>query len=394
MQRNRNKTIMFRLFVMGVLLFAVSGCGSTRQERIHDQGQSSGQEEHTEIGNEHTQAASEQQGGKKEKEDGQGEWITPTSEIVSLADGLSAVRYEGNDGFQEFLDQGGAASDQEVMRYLTEHLLSSVPGLSFFGDVFGCSTLSVRTPEGGHLFGRNFDWNRCEALIVQSVPEDGYASLSTVNMDFIRAGAGMDLEQLPDQIKVTAALYAPLDGMNEKGLCVSVNMIEDSDTIDQKTGKAGLTTTTVVRLLLDQAADVEQALALLKQYDLHASMNMMIHFALSDTSGRSVAVEYVNDRMVVTDTPVVTNFYFAEGEKQGIGTEQSHTRYDILMDVLKKNGTLGMDGVRDALDRVSKHNFGTSETTEWSIVYNQDNGEAAYYHRENYDTVYRFAVFR
>lgn len=156
MQRNRNKTIMFRLFVMGVLLFAVSGCSSTRQERIHDQGLSSGQEEHTEIGNENTQAASEQQGDKKENEAGQGEWITPTSEIVPLADGLSAVRYEGNDGFQEFLDQGGAASDQEVMRYLTEHLLSSVPGLSFFGDVFGCSTLSVRTPEGGAFIWQEF----------------------------------------------------------------------------------------------------------------------------------------------------------------------------------------------------------------------------------------------
>ena len=105
-------------------------------------------------------------------------------------------------------------------------------------------------------------------------------------------------------------------------------------------------------------------------------------------------MEYVDDQMVVTDTSVVTNFYLAAGEKQGIGTEQSHTRYDMLMDVLKNNDTLSMDGVRDALDRVSKHNFGTPETTEWSIVYNQDSGEAAYYHREHYDTVYRFSVSR
>lgn len=371
--RKKEKKIVLRLFVIMLLLFAISGCNSTR-----------------------TLTESEQLADQKKNGSGNGKEnvITLTSEIVSLADGLSAVKYKGDDGFQDFLEQGGASSDQEVMRYLTEQMLSSVPGLSFFGDIFGCSTLSVRSPEGEHLFGRNFDWNRCEALVVQSVPEEGYASLSTVNMDFIRAGVGMDLEQLPDRIKVMAALYAPLDGMNEKGLCVSVNMIEDSDTIDQKTGKEGLTTTTAVRLLLKQAADVDEALALLKQYDLHASMNMMIHFALSDTSGRSVAVEYVDDQMVVTDTPVVTNFYLAAGEKQGIGTEQSHTRYDMLMDVLKNNDTLSMDGVRDALDRVSKHNFGTPETTEWSIVYNQDSGEAAYYHREHYDTVYRFSVSR
>ena len=58
---------------------------------------------------------------------------------------------------------------------------------------------------------------------------------------------------------------------------------------------------------------------------------MMVHFALADRSGRSVVVEYIDDEMVVTDTPAVTNFYLAEGRKQGIGTAQSHTRYERLM---------------------------------------------------------------
>ena len=50
----------------------------------------------------------------------------------------------------------------------------------------------------------------------------------------------------------------PLDGMNEKGLAVSVNMIQDYDAICQDTGKPDLTTTTAIRLLfLDRAANVE-----------------------------------------------------------------------------------------------------------------------------------------
>ena len=66
--------------------------------------------------------------------------------------------------------------------------------------------------------------------------------------------------------------------------------------------------------------------------------------------------------------------------------------------------------VRDALDRVSKNNFrefehslqdgmrlGGSdeadfaypiETTEWSIVMNQETKELIYYHRENYGRAY------
>ena len=318
--------------------------------------------------------------------------ITPTSEIVSLEDGFATVHYAGDDKLEEFLEQGGAASDADVMEFLTKHLFSGKSVLEFMGDVFGCSALSVKSTDGSYIFGRNFDWDSCQALVVSVEPEGGYASISTVNMDFIQAGAGVNMEKLPDEMKTMAALYAPLDGMNEKGLCVSVNMIEDSAVIEQDTGKTDITTTTAVRLLLDQAADVDEALALLEQYDLHASMGMMVHFMVADANGRSVAVEYVDDEMVVTDTPVVTNFYLAEGKKNGIGTEQSHTRYEILTQRLKEKQMMDMQDVRDALDRVSKDNFGEFESTEWSIVFHQGSGTVQYYHRENYEKAYTFQM--
>lgn len=318
--------------------------------------------------------------------------ITPTSKIVSLENGLATVQYSGDYGFNEFLNQGGASSDSEVMEFLTNHLFSQMSGLKYSGDVFGCSTLSVKSTEGNYLFGRNFDWNPCEALVVSSKPEEGYASLSTVNMDFITAGAGMKLELFPDKIRAIAALYAPLDGMNEKGLCVSVNMIQDNATIQQDTGKPDITTTTAIRLMLDKAANVREALALLEQYDLHASMNYMVHFAIADNEGNSVAVEYVDNEMIVIETPILTNFYLSEGEKNGIGTQQSHTRFEILTKALEDNPSMNALQVRDTLDSVSKDNFGEFESTEWSIVYNQGEGMVQYYHRENYGKAYTFQV--
>lgn len=324
--------------------------------------------------------------------DGKTEVITSDTEIRQIENGLSAVRYDGDYWFSQFLERGGASSDSEVVRFITGQLQLGSADIGFGTDGFGCSTLAVKNTEGEALFGRNFDWANCEAMIVQSAPSDGYASISTVNMDFIRSGYGAGLSNLPDEIKTLIALYAPLDGMNEKGLAVSVNMIQDSDVINQDTGKPDVTTTTAIRLLLDRAADVEEALALLRQYDMHSSMGMMVHFALADRSGRSVAVEYVGNEMVVTETPVLTNFYLAPGEKQGIGTSQSHTRYDILMKRLNEGGAVSMDGVRDALDSVSKDNFGEFESTEWSIVFNLEQGEARYYHRENYEKSYQFQV--
>lgn len=315
--------------------------------------------------------------------------LTSMEEITELESGLSAVRFDGEYGFDAFLEQGGASSDSDVIAFLMNSVFSEAAGISFNGDGFGCSTISVKSPEGDSLFGRNFDWNHCSAMIVQSTPSNGYASISTVNTDFI---SGVGLTQLPDQMQAITSLYAPLDGMNEKGLVVSVNMIQDNATINQDTDKPDITTTTAIRMLLNQAATVDEAIDLLEAYDMHAPMGYMVHFAIADTDENNVVVEYVNNEMIVTETPVVTNFYLAEGEKNGIGTSQSHTRYDILMELLDKNATMSMTDVRDALSSVSKQNFGEFESTEWSIVFNQSTGEVWYYHRENYEDSYVFSI--
>lgn len=312
-----------------------------------------------------------------------------SSKVVKLADGLSAVKYEGKYGFDEFLSQGGASSDAEVISYLTSNIISDTSGLSFGKMTFGCSTISVKDENGNALFGRNFDWDTCNAMIVQNTPENGYASISTVNTDFLNM-SGIEFSSLPDSVQAVVSLYAPLDGMNEKGLAVSVNMLWDSETISQNTDKPDITTTTAVRLLLDKAATVSEAVSLLSQYDMHSSLGYMIHFAVADRDGNSAAVEYVDNKMIVTETPVVTNTYFAEGERHGKGSKQSKERYDILMKTLTEKKTLNAEGVRDALSSVGRKNFDDYKSTEWSAVFNQSTGEVHYYHRENYSKKYTF----
>lgn len=319
-------------------------------------------------------------------------FVSVTPEIAELESGFSAVRYDGDYGFDLFLEQGGADSDQAVLQFLNNNIFKENSGLQMGGDAFGCSTVSVKNANGGYFFGRNFDWQTCDALVVTSYPQEGYASISTVNLGFIRQGAGSAANMLTDEMLTIAALYAPLDGMNEKGLCVSVNMIQDNTTIRQDTGKADITTTTAIRLMLDKAATVEEALELLRQYDLHASFNYMIHFAIADSEGNSAAVEYIDNEMVVTETPILTNYYLADGEKQGIGTSQSHTRFEILEKTLEEHPSMTAQQVRDALDSVSKDNFDEFESTEWSIVFDQSALTSTYYHRENYKVGYAFRI--
>ncbi len=382
---------MKKVWVMAaavILLISLAGCG--RQVSDADEGYSLGGQSGSEgAGNLDGMEDSEETEALEDNT----VTVQASSEIEELEKGLSAVRYEGEDGFGTFLDGGGAKTDGEVVRFLASSFFAgNQSGFTMKTKGFGCSTLSVRNTEGGYFFGRNFDWNACDALVVTSYPQDGYASVSTVNLDFIRQGAGMAGSLLSDEMMTMAALYAPLDGMNEKGLCVSVNMIQDGATISQNTGKTDITSTTAIRLLLNRAATVEEALKLLSQHDLHASMNYMVHFAIADSAGNSVAVEYINNEMIVTETPVLTNFYLAKGEKQGIGTGQSHERFELLTETLAGKPSMTRAEVRDALDSVSKDNFGEFESTEWSIVFDQAALTAVYYHRENYGKAYFFQI--
>ena len=294
--------------------------------------------------------------------------------ITRLEGGLSSATVEGDYRLDEFL-RGGAESDRGVVRFLLEGA--------------GCSTIQLPGKDGGFFFGRNFDWNRCDALILTTRPENGYASISTVNTDFIKAGAGIPF--LGEELLLKAAVYAPLDGMNEKGLCVSVNMIQDSATIDQRTGKPGLTTTTAIRAMLDKAATTDEALGLLSRYDMHASLGYMVHFAIADAHGKSVAVEYIDGRMSVVETPILTNFYVSEGKKYGIGTKQSHERFSILQGYAGNSAESGAD-VAGILESVSKHNFNEFESTEWSVVFDQKALTATYYHRERYGKHWTFSL--
>lgn len=319
--------------------------------------------------------------------------VRAAAATTELDTGLYHTVYDGDYKFDAFLSAGGASTDSAVADFVIQDMFHGLVNLNLQGRPFGCSTLASVSPEGDSLFGRNFDWGACTTMIVETAPPDSYASISTVNMDFLNVGLPALSEDMRVRLLAAAAPYAPMDGMNEMGLCVAVLMIEDRPGFDQQTEKPDLTTTTAVRLLLDKAASVEEAVSLLSDYDMHASMGMMVHFAIADRNGQSSVVEYVNNEMVVTQTPVVTNFYLANGEKYGVGSSESHVRYDMLMDLISQNTALTMEDMRDALDSVSKHNFNSSfASTEWSTVYNQQCGEVRYYHREDFSKAYTFQL--
>lgn len=256
-------------------------------------------------------------------------------------------------------------------------------------NLFGCSAFFVKTPSGEHIIGRNFDYAKAGAILVYTEPKNAYKSYSMVNL----AHLGVSEEQgtmpntLMGKLSILAAPYGSVDGMNEKGLSVSVLELQTEPT-NQDTGKTDIITTVAVRMLLDKAANTKEAIELLKQYDMHSSAGMPYHLLIGDSSGNSVVVDWAEQQLNVVETNMATNFQLSPGKDFHVGI--GHDRYEKVEATLKdKKNTLTTKEAMNLLEDVKIEWNGEWET-EWSIVYNLDDFSLDLVNDMNYKSVHHF----
>lgn len=316
------------------------------------------------------------------------ETTNPLKSLKQLDDGLFFFEYIGDYGFDVFLEQGGAKVNEDIAKYLGEFIAAKKyisPAKDEKSNVritipdFGCSSIVAKKENGDAIFGRNYDWMRdSSAVIIHTKPDSGYESISTSSLEFI----GLKRNWKPNRSHkkneiILACIYVPLDGMNEKGLYISNLVAGDKEKTAQNTGKTSVTTTTAIRLVLDKAATVDEAIALLENHDMHSVIGFAHHFAIADASGKSVAVEWVDNKMYVSETKVLTNFYVTESPKKGQGCQP--TSYNCLKELGDKNNwILDANQIRDGLKDVKYK-------TTWSCVYEPSDKRITYYLRENFN---------
>ena len=327
-----------------------------------------------------------------------GAQLVAATTIKKLDEGLYSMSYVGDYGFDGYLKQGGGSSAKEMANYIMNFLSGGFYNTESENNItaeIGCSTITVKDPSGNMIFGRNYDWQPCRAMIIHAKPINGYESISTSCIDFLGFGENWAPDtSMGNRFMALAAVYVPLDGMNEKGLCIADLMAGDNDETHQETGKVDLTTTAAIRLILDKAATVSEAIELLNGIDMHSDIGSAHHFAISDATGKSVVVEYIDNEMYVTDSISVTNHYLSDVPKKGTGSEQSHIRYETLVERYQMlNGIMTEYEVKNALSSVSQSNFETSKSvTVWSIIYLPEYKSIMFYYKENFDEPYHIKI--
>ena len=317
--------------------------------------------------------------------------------VQKLDEGLYYMEYKGDDGFDGLIARGGGRSSGELVGYVMNFLSKGFynPPVTPAPAQYGCSALTARTPENEVLMGRNFDFSSATGMVLHTIPKQGYETITTFNVEFFGFGKDWLPEGFANQYMALSGLFFALDGINEKGLAVADLMAGDEAVTHQETGKPALTTTSAISYLLKNAATVEEALALLNGIDMNSDIGSAHHYAIADASGKSVVVEYVDNQIVVVDSPAVTNHYLCE-QKRNVGLYEGDRRYDFLCRQLDETGgTMDLRQLTTAIASVSQPPAqGDRLGTAWTMVMNLTNPSVTYYSRRHFDKPVRFELER
>ncbi|MGD8403547.1 MAG: linear amide C-N hydrolase [Anaerolineales bacterium] len=272
-----------------------------------------------------------------------------------------------------------AATSFEISPVVT----STVPG-------WACSLFTVLLDDN-LLYGRNFDWQFSPALLLFTDPPDGYSSVSMVDIEFLGFDETIakDIVNLPigEQTSLLDAPYLPFDGMNEHGLAIGMAAVP-SGNMPPEANKETIGSLGIIRQILDHARTVDEAVEIMQSYNIDFTDGPPLHYLIADASGKSVLVEYYNGKMHVlaNEEPwhVATNFLRSSVDDPDNG---SYWRYNkITAQLTETNGQIDTQAAMQLLSGVAQNN------TQWSVVYQMNDGKINVVMSQQYQDVYQFQL--
>jgi hypothetical protein len=248
-----------------------------------------------------------------------------------------------------------------------------------------CSTVMLRTSDDRVYFGRNFDYEHDACLILKIHGPDGVESVAVLDLHYLNLDrADLDATNLLERVPLLFAPYYLQDGMNRDGVAVS-DMSVKGVKPPYDAMKPSIIHSAAMRLILDYAKTTDEAVELLKQFNIRFVAETC-HLMIADGTGKSVVVEFIDGQIKPTTTyenwQVCTNH-----ELCGKSNEENCAecdRYLLASTALAEfqDKARAVD-VMNVMQSVSKDNW-----TMWSSVYDLTSGAFKIAYRRDYARPY------
>ena len=281
--------------------------------------------------------------------------------------------------------------------------------------VFNCTSFqALKAGTDGYLYGRNYDYFKFPTMVTLSRPKKGYASIAVSDMSHFGYGLDKLPKSLGSKLSCLASIYAPVDGMNEKGLCTSIMALPHLPA-HQESGAHKVGTTIIMRLWLDRCATVQEAIDLAAGLDIRhdEKVGSGYHYMVADASGDAAVIEFDKEdgwkTMIVRKgegekSMLVTNHllsakYYTTVPDIAVGNPHSKSwwRYETASAYLASHGgALTIEEAQECLALVHWKDLvwedGTVEDTQYSNVYDQSGLTLTLRNWNDYDTSVHFAL--
>ena len=216
------------------------------------------------------------------------------------------------DGYLYYLDYAKDYYSDEVLKALDESGATKP----------GCSAFFTHTMEGKPLTCRNYDKAHYVSdkdrthtglnVVLHCALPGKYESIAVGDAVYcdennkLLTRGGPDMEGFQANM-IDTIPYQCMDAMNEKGLVVSILKVDTKEGEEPANMIAG--SSIMLRRLIDNCADVNEAIAYVNSSDLKPADWQDCHIFVTDAADNKVVIESRNGVVSTVTTDVVTNFY-------------------------------------------------------------------------------------
>lgn len=244
------------------------------------------------------------------------------------------------------------------------------------GPSLACSTFCLDVA-GGPVFGKNYDWDVPDGMVVVNKRNVTKTGLTPVNPARWTSKYG----------SVTFNQYGremPCGGMNEVGLVVELMWLEEAE-YPPEDGRPALENLQWIQYHLDRSSTIGDVIAGDADVRISRDGSVALHFLVADSTGACAAIEFLGGEMTVhtgdsMPAPVLTNDTYDNSRSylsthRGFGGDRPVPSSRRSLDRFVRAASAVSEFEPEAGDNAVDYAFGVLNSvsqgshTQWSIVY-------------------------